>query len=151
MRHHHIWKSSQSVASEIIWFCSSSMQMQIRLLQRWSKTNLAKLTSTCGYILQKLLLSFGSIPEINGFMTDWLSVWCFGIYFYFTFTPSDTWSCPIWDLHLLYNVDTIFSWACHVFGLWISNIPRYFYFALYRAILCFDSCFFHNFKFQKFS
>ena len=28
------------------------------------------------------------------------------------------------------NVETIFSWACQVFGLWISNIPRYFYFAL---------------------
>ena len=27
-------------------------------------------------------------------------------------------------------VETIFSWACHVSGLWISNIPRYFYFAL---------------------
>ena len=27
------------------------------------------------------------------------------------------------------NVEIIFSWACHVFGLWISNIPRYSYFA----------------------
>ena len=27
------------------------------------------------------------------------------------------------------NVDTIFSWHCHVFELWISSIPRYFYFA----------------------
>ena len=27
------------------------------------------------------------------------------------------------------NVETIFTWACHLFGLWISNIPRYFYFA----------------------
>ena len=24
------------------------------------------------------------------------------------------------------NVETIFTWVCHVFGLWISNIPRYF-------------------------
>ena len=28
------------------------------------------------------------------------------------------------------NVETIFTWACHVLGLWVSNIPRYFYFAL---------------------
>ena len=27
------------------------------------------------------------------------------------------------------NIETIFSWACYVFGFWISNIPRYFYFA----------------------
>ena len=28
---------------------------------------------------------------------------------------------------ICFNVD---FWPCHVFGLWISNIPRYFYFAL---------------------
>ena len=28
------------------------------------------------------------------------------------------------------NVETILSWTCHVYGpFWISNIPRYFYFA----------------------
>ena len=26
------------------------------------------------------------------------------------------------------NVETLTSWPCHVFGLWILDIPRYFYF-----------------------
>ena len=30
------------------------------------------------------------------------------------------------------NVENILSWTCHVYGpFWVSNIPRYFYFALY--------------------
>ena len=29
------------------------------------------------------------------------------------------------------NVETSLSWTCRVSGLWISNIPRYFYFAPY--------------------
>ena len=33
------------------------------------------------------------------------------------------------------NVETIFSGACHVYGLWISNIRRYFYFTLRCSIL----------------
>ena len=33
------------------------------------------------------------------------------------------------------NIETIFSWACHVFGLWISNIPLYFYFASHHNIV----------------
>ena len=32
--------------------------------------------------------------------------------------PFWTWICS--------NVETIFSWTCHVSGLWVSNIPRYF-------------------------
>ena len=32
-----------------------------------------------------------------------------------TLTPSDTWSCPIWDLHLLLCWD-ILSWNCHFYG-----------------------------------
>ena len=32
------------------------------------------------------------------------------------------------------NVETISSWACHVFGLWISNIPRYFSFDRNRCV-----------------
>ena len=39
-----------------------------------------------------------------------------------TLTPPDTWSFPICS-----NVETILSCACHVSGLWISNIPRYFF------------------------
>ena len=35
------------------------------------------------------------------------------------------------------NVDAIISWAFHVFGLWILNIPRYFYFA-YDSFFVFD-------------
>ena len=30
------------------------------------------------------------------------------------------------------NVETSLSWTCHVSWLWISNIPMYFYFALYK-------------------
>ena len=47
-----------------------------------------------------------------------------------TLTPPDIWSCPIWTC-IRSNIDTSFPWTCHVSGLWISNIPRYFYFALY--------------------
>ena len=36
--------------------------------------------------------------------------------------------CPVpFGTCICSNVETIFSWPCHVFGLWISNIPRYFY------------------------
>ena len=38
-------------------------------------------------------------------------------------TPPDTWSFPICSI-----VETILSCACHVSGLWISNISRYFFF-----------------------
>ena len=34
----------------------------------------------------------------------------------------------------IYSVETIFSWPCHVFGLWISNIPRYFCLAFLEAL-----------------
>ena len=30
---------------------------------------------------------------------------------------------------ICFNDETIFCWACHDFGLWVSNNPRYFYFA----------------------
>ena len=42
--------------------------------------------------------------------------------------------CPIWDLHFFY-VETVLSWPWHIFGLWISTIHRYFYFAVFPLIL----------------
>ena len=50
---------------------------------------------------------------------------------FLTLALIDTDSYPIWDLYLfLLYVETIFSGTCHVSGLWISNIPRYFYLVL---------------------
>ena len=42
--------------------------------------------------------------------------------------PRTPGSVPLWTC-ICSNVETIFFWACHVFGLWISNIPRFSYFA----------------------
>ena len=49
------------------------------------------------------------------------------------------------------NVETSLWWTCHVSRLWISNIPRYFYFAL----LCWEmrlppfiQCWYVHFRFQ---
>ena len=42
----------------------------------------------------------------------------------------DTLSCQIWDIICMCsNVETILLWTCHVSALWVSNIPRYFYFS----------------------
>ena len=45
------------------------------------------------------------------------------------FTPPDTWSCPIWDLHLFWCWDHSFLNLSCLRIFWVSNIPRYFYFA----------------------
>ena len=44
------------------------------------------------------------------------------VYSFYVFTPLDT--C-IWS-----NIETVLSWTCHVSGIWIMNIHRYFLFAL---------------------
>ena len=46
-----------------------------------------------------------------------------------TLTPPDTWSCPIWDLHLFWCWDHSFLNLSCLRTFWVSNIPRYFYFA----------------------
>ena len=46
-----------------------------------------------------------------------------------TLTPPDTWSCPIWDLHLFLCWDHSFLNLSCLRTFWDSNIPRYFYFA----------------------
>ena len=47
-----------------------------------------------------------------------------------TLTPPDTWSYPIWDLHLFLCWDHSFLNLSYPRTFWVSNIPRYFYFAL---------------------
>ena len=46
-----------------------------------------------------------------------------------TLTLPDTWSCPIWDLHLFWCWDHSFLNLSFLRTFWVSNIPRYFYFA----------------------
>ena len=48
-----------------------------------------------------------------------------------TFTSPDTWSCPILDLHLFLCWDHSFLNVSCLRTLWVSNIPGYFYFALW--------------------
>ena len=48
-----------------------------------------------------------------------------------TLTAPDTWSCPIWDLHLFLCWDHSFLNLSCLRTFWVSNIPRYFYFALH--------------------
>ena len=44
-----------------------------------------------------------------------------------TLTPPDTWSRPLWDLHMFYLLRPILFRTCRYFtGLCFSNIPRYF-------------------------
>ena len=45
-----------------------------------------------------------------------------------TLTPPDTWSCPIWDLHLFSCWDHSFLNLSYLRTFWVSNIPLYFYF-----------------------
>ena len=40
-----------------------------------------------------------------------------------------SWSCPIWDLHLFLCWDHSFLNLSYLRTFWVSNIPRYFYFA----------------------
>ena len=44
-------------------------------------------------------------------------------------TPPDTWSCPIWDLHLFLCWDHSFLNLSCLRTFLVSNIHRYFYFA----------------------
>ena len=46
------------------------------------------------------------------------------------FTPSGTWSCLIWDLHLFLCCDHYFLNFLRTFG--VSNIPWFFYFAYHH-------------------
>ena len=44
-----------------------------------------------------------------------------------TLTPPDTWSRPLWDLHMFYLLRPTLFRTCRYFtGLCSSNIPRYF-------------------------
>ena len=45
-----------------------------------------------------------------------------------TLTPTDSWSCPIWDLHLFKCWDRSFLNLSCLWTFWFSIIPRYFYF-----------------------
>ena len=38
------------------------------------------------------------------------------------------------------DVETGLSWMCHVSGLWISNIPWYFYFPVYEIVVRLGRC-----------
>ena len=49
-----------------------------------------------------------------------------------TLTPLDTLSCPIWDLHLFWYWDYSFLNLSCLLTFWVSNIPRYFYYAVHR-------------------
>ena len=51
-----------------------------------------------------------------------------------TLTPPDTWSRPIWDLHMFCLLRPILSGTIFFSALFTSNIPRYFLdFAYYRC------------------
>ena len=54
-----------------------------------------------------------------------------------TLTPPDTWSCPIWDLHLFKCWDHSFLNLSCLRTFWVSNIPWYFYFAFLR--MCYNA------------
>ena len=65
-------------------------------------------------------------------------------------TPPDTWSCRIWDLNLFWCWDNSFLNLSCLRTFWVSNIPRYFYFAwyLWHVQIPLGWCCFVSYKWQ---
>ena len=106
---HYFEKIWQSVASGIMRLCSISTQIDhYRTYATMFSNELSKIARTSELILQKRELSCRPCPGIYGFMTSWLSFWCFEISFISWCVLIDTRLPWLWKFFINVGIATSF-------------------------------------------